>query len=61
MARGLRVDLVVLGLRLADTSDPMLNVPVLIFSSLEGPYLVRRALSAGPAGGAEEISKCGEV
>lgn len=65
------VDLVMLDLRLADGSDPYFNVmsfqesgiPVLIFSSLESPYLIRRALQAGAAGvmqksaGTEEIMK----
>ncbi len=54
----LRIDLVMLDLRLADNSDPYLNVqcfherglPVLIFSSLESPFLTRRALHAGSAG-----------
>lgn len=54
----LHIDLVMLDLRLADSSDPMenahrfqkLNIPVLVFSSLENPYLIRRALYAGSAG-----------
>lgn len=52
------LDLVVLDLRLGDDSDPADNVGklfsvtdnVLILSSLESPYLVRRALKAGVLG-----------
>lgn len=53
-----RLDLVVLDLRLADASRPEDNVRalgavtdnVLVLSSLESPYLVRRALRAGVLG-----------
>lgn len=65
------VDLVMLDLRLADSSNLYFTVlrfqeadiPVLIFSPLESPYLIRRALQAGVAGamqksaGTEEIMK----
>lgn len=53
-----RVDVVLLDLRPADGSDPYLNATmlqeagatVLVYSSLESPFLVRRALQAGAAG-----------
>lgn len=53
-----------LNLRLADGSDPYLNVlhfqesgiPVLIFSALESPYLIRRALQAGAAAGVDNLA-----
>lgn len=56
------VDVVMLDLRLADGSDPYLNAVqlqqagahVLIYSSLESPFLVRRALRAGVAGVVEK-------
>lgn len=62
-------DLVLLDLRLADGSDPYynvarfleLNVPVLIFSSLESPYLARRALQAGAAGVLQKSAPVAEV
>lgn len=52
------VSVALLDLRLADGSDPYLNaldlqsagVHVLVYSSMESPYLVRRALQAGVAG-----------
>lgn len=52
------LDLVVLDLRLGDDSDPAANVlklqqltgNILILSSLESPFLVRRALQAGVLG-----------
>lgn len=52
------VDLVILDLRLADDSDPEDNVlrlqnvtdRILVLSSMESPYLVRRALKAGVLG-----------
>ena len=52
------VDVVLLDLRLGDGSDPYFNatrlqetgVAVLAYSSLESPYLVRRALQAGVVG-----------
>lgn len=57
-ADGGRLDLVVLDLRLGDDSNPEDNVRlldrvtdnVLILSSLESPFLVRRALKAGVLG-----------
>ncbi|APT84285.1 response regulator transcription factor [Corynebacterium aquilae] len=53
-----RVDVVLLDLRLGDGSDPFDNVvalqdagfAVLVFSSLESPYLLRRAMLAGVGG-----------
>ena len=64
-----RVDIVLLDLRLADNSDPFANVqrlsaldvPVLIFSSLEDPYLARRALQAGSAGVLEKSASAIEL
>ncbi|WP_417288012.1 LuxR C-terminal-related transcriptional regulator [Corynebacterium variabile] len=52
------IDLVVLDLRLRDDSDPAVNVErlravtpnILVLSSLESPFLVRRALRAGVLG-----------
>lgn len=52
------IDVVLLDLRLADGSDPYFNASalkdagyeVLIYSSLESPYLLRRALKAGVNG-----------
>lgn len=64
-----RIDIVLLDLRLADNSDPFRNVqcfsqlsiPVLIFSSLEDPYLARRALHAGSAGVLEKTASAVEL
>lgn len=64
-----RVDIVLPDLRLADNSDPFLNVqcfhalgiPVLVFSSLEDPYLTRRALLAGSAGVIEKSASALEL
>ncbi len=58
------VDVVLLDLRLGDSSDPYFNatqlqeagVRVLAYSSLESPYLVRRALQAGVAGVIEKTA-----
>lgn len=66
-ARG--IDLVLLDLRLADGSDPYgnvavlqdLGVPVLIFSALESPFLMRRALQAGAAGVLPKTAGTAEV
>ncbi|MGP6173459.1 LuxR C-terminal-related transcriptional regulator [Corynebacterium sp. A21] len=52
------IDVVLLDLRLADGSDPYNNavlllstgVHVLVYSSMESPFLVRRALKAGVSG-----------
>lgn len=63
------VDLVMLDLRLADGSDPYTNVkrfqelgiPALIFSSLESPYLTRRALNAGAAGILEKTATAEDI
>lgn len=57
-----------LDLRLADSSDPYFNVlsfqesdiPVLIFSSLESPYLIRRTLQAAEGCDLTLISLPGE-
>lgn len=57
-----QVDVVLLDLRLADGSDPYINAmalqeagaTVLVYSSLESPFLVRRALQAGVAGVVEK-------
>lgn len=56
------VDVALLDLRLTDGSDPFLNATnlqeagakVLVYSSLESPFLVRRALRAGVAGVVEK-------
>lgn len=64
-----RIDITLLDLRLADNSDPFANVqsfcglgiPVLIFSSLEDPYLARRALHAGSAGVLEKSASALEL
>lgn len=58
------LDLALLDLRLADGSDPFVNVTalhdaglrVLVFSSLESPYLARRALRAGVYGVVEKTA-----
>lgn len=65
----IRMNIVLLDLRLADNSDPYLNVhrfhaldiPVLVFSSLEDPYLTRRALLAGSAGVIEKSASALEL
>ncbi|WP_297009444.1 response regulator transcription factor [uncultured Corynebacterium sp.] len=62
------VDLVVLDLRLRDDSDPAVNVDrlhaltpnILVLSSLESPFLVRRALRAGVLGMMPK-SECAEA
>lgn len=63
------VDVVLLDLRLADGGDPYINatalheagVTVLIYSSLESPFLVRRALQAGVAGVVEKSAMAGDL
>ncbi|RNE48415.1 response regulator transcription factor [Corynebacterium alimapuense] len=63
------VDVVLLDLRLADASDPFVNatqlqeagVRVLVYSSLESPFLIRRALHAGVAGLVEKSSRCEDL
>ena len=63
------VDVVLLDLRLTDGSDPYLNatmlqeagVTVLVYSSLESPFLVRRALQAGVAGVVEKSATAEEL
>lgn len=67
--KDIHVDLVMLDLRLADNSDPFenvecfheLDIPVLIFSSLENPYMTRRALQAGSAGILEKSASAVEL
>lgn len=64
-----RPDAVLLDLRLHDGSDPFINatvlqeagLPVLIYSSLESPYLVRRALHAGVVGVVEKSARAEDI
>ena len=63
------VQAVLLDLRLHDSSDPFDNVlalaatgiPLLIFSSLESPFLVRRALQAGARGMVAKTANADEI
>lgn len=63
------VDVALLDLRLADGSDPFFNATqlqeagarVLIYSSLESPFLVRRALRAGVVGVVEKSANAEEL
>ncbi|MCS5479498.1 response regulator transcription factor [Corynebacterium sp. YIM 101645] len=58
------VHVALLDLRLADGSDPLINaealhgagMTVLVYSSLESPFLLRRALQAGVAGAVEKTA-----
>ncbi len=60
---------VMLDLRLGDSSDPFLNAKtlmdqgchVLVYSSLESPYLIRRALLAGVHGVVDKSADVGEL
>lgn len=62
-------DVVLLDLRLSDDSDPFANAQrliargahVLIYSSLESPYLIRRALQAGVHGVIEKSRPIAEL
>ena len=63
------VEAILLDLRLHDGSDPYDNVkalattgiPLLIFSSLESPFLVRRALKAGAYGMVEKTARAADI
>lgn len=62
-------DVVLLDLRLGDRSDPFANATailatgarVIVYSSLDSPYLIRRALSAGIHGIVEKARSCDEL
>src|SRR5690625_3201387 len=60
-----KADVVLLDLRLGKDSDPLDNVlqlteagmPVLVYSSLESPYLMRRAMAGGVCGLVEKTAE----
>lgn len=62
-------DVVLLDLRLADATDPFVNATslmdkgcrVLVYSSLESPYLIRRALLAGVHGVVDKSAEVDEL